>query len=120
MLMAPQNSNHSQPDHIHQPLTPEEVDPQQKHEHVEAMRNENPTVNPGDRIDAPKDLEEKAQQVAVDVADITGDNVVVPTYFVTDEPDGGHRALHHVRDAEEISDVVRQARVNEDGERTWW
>ena len=57
--------------------------------------------------------------VAVDTADITGDRVVVPTYFVVDDPEEGQKALHHVDDAEEISDVIRQARVNEEGERTW-
>ncbi|PSN18641.1 hypothetical protein C7271_11435 [filamentous cyanobacterium CCP5] len=118
--MATQNSDHSQADTIHQPLTPEEVSPQQKQDHLETLKQENPTVNPGDRVEGSKSLEEKSQQVAVNTADITGDNVVVPTYFVTDEPDGSHRALHHVKDAEEISDVVRQARTDENGDRTWW
>lgn len=105
---------------IRQPLTPEQVDPQQKAEQREALRqNPNMTVNPGDRIDESKSLEEKAQQVAVDAPDITGDHIVVPTYFVVDEPDGSKKALHHVKDAEEISDVIRQARVDENGERTW-
>ena len=26
---------------------------------------------------------------------------------------------HHVKDAEEISDVIRQARTDEDGDRKW-
>lgn len=95
---------------VNQPMTPEEVDPAQKQEQREALdRNPNMTVNPGDRIDESKSLEEKAQQVAVDAPDITGDHIVVPTYFVVDEPDGSQKALHHVKDAEEISDVVRQA-----------
>ncbi|MBW4580490.1 MAG: hypothetical protein KME42_13075 [Tildeniella nuda ZEHNDER 1965/U140] len=95
---------------INQPMTPEEVDPAQKQAQREALdRNPNMTVNPGDRIDESKSLEEKAQQVAVDAPDITGDHIVVPTYFVVDEPDGSQKALHHVKDAEEISDVVRQA-----------
>ncbi len=96
---------------INQPMTPEEVDPAQKRAHQEILDNsEAPiTVNPGDRIDESKTLEEKAQQVAVDAPDITGDHIVVPTYFVVDEPDGTQKALHHVKDAEEISDVVRQA-----------
>lgn len=77
-------------------------------------------VNPGDKIDpGAQTLEEKAQQVAVDVPDITGDHVKVPTYFVVEEPDGEQKALHHVKDAEEISDVIRQARVDEEGNRTW-
>jgi hypothetical protein len=80
----------------------------------------NDASNPGDRID-PKaqTIEEKAQQVAVDTPDITGDHVKVPTYFIVDEPDGEQKALHHVKDAEEISDVIRQARVDEEGNRTW-
>jgi len=112
--------NVSREGEIHQPLQPEDVSPEQKHEIAEVMRKEHPTVNPGDRIDESKTLEEKAQQVAVDAPDITGDHIVVPTYFVVDEPDGERKALHHVKDAEEISDVIRQARTNEDGEREWW
>ncbi|MEB3337154.1 MAG: hypothetical protein VKJ46_06825, partial [Leptolyngbyaceae bacterium] len=65
------------------------------------------TTNPGDRIsDEPQTIEEKAKQLAVDVCDITGDHIQVPTYFVVDEPDGHQEALHHVKDAEEISDVI--------------
>jgi hypothetical protein len=96
---------------INQPMTPEEVDPAQKRAHKEAIENsEAPlTANPGDRIDPNASLEEKAQQVAVDAPDITGDHIVVPTYFVVDETDGSQTALHHVKDAEEISDVIRQA-----------
>jgi hypothetical protein len=96
---------------VNQPMTPEEVDPAQKQAHKAAIETaEAPlTANPGDRIDESMSLEEKAKQVAVDAPDITGDHIVVPTYFVVDEPDGTQKALHHVRDAEEISDVVRQA-----------
>jgi hypothetical protein len=80
----------------------------------------NATVNPGDKIDPQaQTVEEKAKQVAVDVPDITGDHVKVPTYFVVEEPDGEEKALHHVKDAEEISDVIRQARTDEEGNRTW-
>jgi hypothetical protein len=111
----PQNSD--QP--IRQPLTPEEVSPQQRAENQQAMEEGSPVLNPGDRIDGEKSLEEKAQQVAVNTGDITGDRIVVPTYFVVDDPEDGQKALHHVKDAEEISDVIRQARVNESGERTW-
>ncbi|MGB7414300.1 MAG: hypothetical protein WA902_08835 [Thermosynechococcaceae cyanobacterium] len=102
---------------IQQPLTPEQVSPEQKQAH----QNADPSlaVNSGDVIDNTKNLEEKAQQVAVDAPDITGDHEVVPTYFVVDQPNGEQEALHHVKDAEEISDVIRQARVNEDGEREW-
>jgi hypothetical protein len=105
-----------------QPMTPEEVDPEQKRAQKEYMERASgsPTINPGDRIDESMSLEEKAKQVAVDAPDITGDHIVVPTYFVVDEPDGSKKALHHVKDAEEISDVIRQARVDEDGNRTWW
>lgn len=104
-----------------QPMTPEEVDPKQKQEQKEELEREgnNLTLNPGDRIDESKSLQEKAQQVAVDAPDITGDHITVPAYFVVDEPDGSQKALHHVKDAEEISDVIRQARTDEDGNRTW-
>ena len=78
-------------------------------------------VNPGDVIsEEPQAVEEKAEQLAVDSPDITGDHIKVPTYFVVDEPDGEQKALHHVKDAEEISDVIRQARVDEEGNRVWW
>jgi hypothetical protein len=105
-----------------QPMTPEEVDPEQKRAQKEELSRtgKSLTINPGDRIDESKTLQEKAQQVAVDAPDITGDHIVVPTYFVVDEPDGTQKALHHVKDAEEISDVIRQARVDENGERVWW
>lgn len=109
-------------DGLKQPMTPEEVDPKQKREQKEELERHgnNLTANPGDRIDDSKSLEEKAKQVAVDAPDITGDHIVVPTYFVVEYPDGHEEALHHVKDAEEISDVIRQARVDENGERTWW
>jgi hypothetical protein len=84
------------------------------------VKERNLTANPGDVIDESKSLEEKAQQVAVDVPDITGDQIKVPTYFIVEYPDGTKKALHHVRDAEEISDVIRQARVDENGDRIWW
>jgi hypothetical protein len=83
-------------------------------------KERNLTANPGDRIsDEPQSIEEKAKQIAVDVPDITGDHVTVPTYFIVDEPDGEKKALHHVKDAEEISDMIRQARVDENGNRIW-
>jgi hypothetical protein len=79
------------------------------------------TVNPGDVINEENQtVEEKSKQVAVDSPDITGDHIKVPTYFVVEEPDGEEKPLHHVKDAEEISDVIRQARVDEEGNRTWW
>lgn len=81
----------------------------------------NRSVNPGDRIaEEPQGIEEKKKQLAVDSPDITGDHIEVPTYFIVDEPDGEQKALHHVKDAEEISDVIRQARVDEQGDRKWW
>ncbi len=78
-------------------------------------------VNPGDVIaDEQQTVEEKSKQIAVDSPDITGDHIKVPTYFVVEEPpDGEEKALHHVKDAEEISDVIRQARVDDEGNRTW-
>lgn len=80
----------------------------------------NATVNPGDKIKPEaQTVEEKAKQVAVDAPDITGDHVKVPTYFVVEEPDGEEKPLHHVKDAEEISDVIRQARTDDEGNRNW-
>lgn len=106
---------------IKQPLAPEDVDPEQKEFLKEEMRKggKSLTANPGDRIDDSKTLEEKAKQVAVDAPDITGDHITVPTYFVVDTPEGEKKALHHVKDAEEISDVIRQARLDENGNRIW-
>ncbi len=108
------------PKPIRQPLTPEEITPEEYAEQKRALREENLTVNPGDRINHDNTLEENARQVAVNAPDITGDHIVVPTYFVVNEPNGDQKALHHVRDAEEISDVIRMARMDEDGERHWW
>jgi hypothetical protein len=102
-----------------QPMTPEEVDPEQKRQHREALANNSLTLNPGDHIDESKSLEEKAKQVAVDAPDITGDHIVVPTYFVVEYPDGEKEALHHIKDAEAISDVIRQARLDENGNQVW-
>jgi len=112
--------NREQQDNIRQPLTPEEVSPEQRAEHKRILEEDNPTVNPGDQENQDKSLEDKAQQVAVNTGDITGDRIVVPTYFLVDDPEEGQKALHHVKDAEEISDVIRQARVDESGKRTWW
>jgi hypothetical protein len=78
------------------------------------------SANPGDVISQePQTIDEKSKQLAVDSPDITGEHIKVPTYFVVDEPDGEKKALHHIKDAEEISDVIRQARVDEDGNRIW-
>ncbi len=116
------DSRHQRNQAIKQPMAPEEVDPRQKQAQKEELERagKSLTINPGDRIDNSKTLEEKAKQVAVDAPDITGDHIVVPTYFIVDMPDGSQEALHHVKDAEKISDVIRQARMNEKGERTWW
>lgn len=115
------NVGNSQDD-LRQPMQPEDVSPEQKQWIKQEMEKggKSLTVNPGDRIDESKSLEEKAKQVAVDAPDITGDHVVVPTYFVVEYEDGEKKALHHVKDADEISDVIRQARTDENGERTWW
>ncbi|SRR5579883_1179285 len=86
-----------------------------------SVKDKNLTVNPGDVIsDKPQSTEEKAKQVAVDSPDITCDWIKVPTYFIVEYPNGERKALHHVVDAEEISDVIRQARVDENGNRIWW
>ena len=73
------------------------------------------TTNPGDRIiSKSQTLEEKSKQLAVNAPDITGDHIEVPTYFIVQYPSGEKKALHHVRDAEEISNVIRQARFDEE------
>ncbi|MDJ0571539.1 MAG: hypothetical protein QNJ53_21165 [Pleurocapsa sp. MO_192.B19] len=76
------------------------------------------TANKGDVIDDSKSLEEKKEQVAVDSWDPAG-HVEVPTYVAVENENGEEKALHHVKDAEEISDVIRQARTDEDGDRKW-
>ena len=76
------------------------------------------TANKGDVIDDSKSLEEKKEQVAVDSWDIAG-HVKVPTYFPVKDENGEEKALHHIKDAEEITDTIRQARVDESGERQW-
>ncbi len=117
-LLVPEKTmtDNKQENQIHQPVS------EDWHSREEPTAKErNLTANPGDRIaDESQSIEEKAQQVAVDSPDITGDHITVPTYFVVDEPDGEKKALHHVKDAEEISDVIRQARVDENGNRIWW
>lgn len=73
------------------------------------------TANPGDRIaEVPQTIEEKSKQLAVDAPDVTGDHIKVPTYFIVEYPNGEKKALHHVRDAKEISDVIRQGRFEEE------
>ncbi len=84
-----------------------------------AKDEQNPVTNPGDKIDESKSDQEKSEQIAVDSPDITGDQITVPTYFEVTEPDGEKKELHHVKDAEEISDEIRKMRMDEDGNRTW-
>ncbi|MEH1825420.1 MAG: hypothetical protein V7L22_08625 [Nostoc sp.] len=109
-------SDNNQENQINQPVNEDWNSPEQPN-----VKERNLTANPGDRIsDQPQSTEDKAQQLAVDdVPDITGDRITVPTYFVVDEPNGEKKALHHVKDAEEISDVIRQARLDENGNRIW-
>lgn len=76
------------------------------------------TVNKGDVIDDSKSSAKKKEQVAVDSWDLTG-HIKVPTYFPVENENGEEEVLHHVKDAEEISDVIRQARTDEDGDRQW-
>ncbi|MBD2664591.1 hypothetical protein B6N60_03927 [Richelia sinica FACHB-800] len=109
------NKEH-QENHLEQPVSQDEFSKTEPN-----VKKRKLTANPGDRIaDEPQSIEEKAQQVAIDVPDITGDQIKVPTYFVVEYPDGTKKALHHVKDAEEISDVIRQARMDENGNRIWW
>ena len=84
------------------------------------IQDNNLTINPGDRIEESQTIAEKSQQLAVDSPDITGDHIQVPTYFVVENESGEKKALHHVKDAEEISDVIREARMDENGNRQWW
>ncbi len=73
------------------------------------------TANPGDRIaNKPQTIEEKAKQVAVDKYDLTGSHIKVPAYFIVKYPNGETKALHHVRDAQKISDVIRQMHLEEE------
>ena len=82
-----------------------------------ALSRKHLTVNPGDIIaKQPQTIEEKAKQIAVDVPDITGDHIKVPTYFIVKYPNGETKALHHVRDAKEISDVIRLMHFEEETE----
>jgi hypothetical protein len=82
------------------------------------VNREKLTANPGDRIaDQPQSLAEKAQQLAVDSPDITGEHICVPTYFVFEFSNGEKKALHHVKDAEQISDLIRLMRLQNDD---WW
>ena len=93
----------------------------QEHEKVYRESNRDDayrTTNQGDVIDEGKNLEEKKDQVAVDTWDPAG-HVKVPTYFPVEGEEGKEKALHHIKDSEEISDVIRQARVDEDGDRKW-
>jgi hypothetical protein len=88
------------------------VRPAKKYQSIEETRW---TVNPGDRIAARlQTIEEKSKQLAVNAPDITGDYIKVPTYFIVEYPNGEKEALHHVKDAEKISDVIRQARFEEE------
>ncbi|NJK48811.1 hypothetical protein HC931_12080 [Candidatus Gracilibacteria bacterium] len=73
------------------------------------------TSNLGDRIvKEPQTIEEKAKQIAVDKYDITGAHIKVPAYFIVNYPNGETKALHHVRDAKKISDVIRQMHLEEE------
>ena len=77
-------------------------------------------INPGDKEVSPDaSVEEKGQKTAVAYEDALGNPIEVPTYFTVEDEEGHKEALHHVKDAEEISDVIRQARVDEDGDREW-
>lgn len=76
------------------------------------------TANEGDIIDPSKSKEEKSEQTAVESWDIAG-KVETPAYFEVEGEDGEKKELHHVKDAQEISDVIRQARTDEEGNRQW-
>jgi hypothetical protein len=94
---------------------------QEKREADRAQRREGKDlINPGDKEAPPSaTVEEKGEKTAVAYTDMAGNPVEVPTYFVVEDESGEKEALHHVKDAEKISDVIRQARVDENGERIW-
>ncbi|MGC1525521.1 MAG: hypothetical protein WA783_05675 [Phormidesmis sp.] len=95
-------------------MTTENTDPR------EPNQADTENINPGDKEAPPTaSAEEKSEKTAVAYEDVLGNPVEVPTYFEVEGESGKKEALHHVKDAEEISDVIRQARVDEDGERTW-
>ncbi|MGF1536295.1 MAG: hypothetical protein ACFB4J_07410 [Elainellaceae cyanobacterium] len=105
---------------LNQPTQPEDVSPEQHEAQQKKLaQNPNSALNPGDRVDGSQSLEEKAKQVAVNAPDVTGDHITVPTYFVVEGEEGDKEALHHVKDAEEISDVIREARTDDEGNREW-
>lgn len=77
-------------------------------------------INPGDKEMSPDaSVKEKGEKVAVACEDALGNPVEVPTYFTMEGEKGGEKALHHVKDAEKISGVIREARVDDNGDRTW-
>jgi len=77
-------------------------------------------INPGDKEAPPSaSVEEKSSKTAVAYEDALGNPIEVPTYFEVEGEEGNKKALHHVKNAEEISDVIREARVDENGDRTW-
>jgi hypothetical protein len=43
-----------------------------------------------------------------------------PKFFHWTLPDGRKVALHHVHDAAQISQLIRAARCDENGNRIWW
>ena len=95
-------------------MTKENTDPREPNE------SGTDNINPGDREMPPSaSVEEKGEKTAVAYEDALGNPIEVPTYFTVEGEEGEKEALHHVKDAEEISDVIRQARVNDEGERTW-
>ena len=95
-------------------MTTENTDPREPNE-AGTMH-----INPGDKEMSPDaSVEEKSKKTAVAYEDALGNPIEVPTYFAVEGEDGEKEALHHVKDAEEISDVIRQARTDEDGDRKW-
>lgn len=81
-------------------------------------------INPGDREAPPTtSAAEKGNKTAVAYEDALGNPIEVPTYFTVEgenaKGEQTEEALHHVKDAEKISDVIREARVDESGDRKW-
>lgn len=95
-------------------MTTDNTDPREPNE----ANTEN--INPGDKEMSPEaSVAQKGEKTAVAYEDALGNPIEVPTYFTVEGEEGNKEALHHVKDAEEISDVIRQARVDETGDRKW-
>jgi hypothetical protein len=65
-------------------------------------------------------VEQKLSPKARKLTANPGDRIADHPQTIVEYPDGEKKAFHHVKDAEKISDVIRQARMDEHGNRIWW